>query len=69
MKEQKRELGFRLREAITQKGYTAEQFSEATGIPYETVQNYLKEKNFPSFERTVQMEKVLGISFTDLLEQ
>ena len=69
MKEQKRELGFRLREAITQKGVTAEQFSEATGIPYETVQNYLKEKNFPSFERTVQMEKVLGISFTDLLEQ
>ena len=50
MKEQKRELGFRLREAITQKGVTAEQFSEATGIPYETVQNYLKGKNFPSFE-------------------
>ncbi len=46
MKEQKRELGFRLREAITQKGYTAEQFSEATGIPYETVQNYLKGKIF-----------------------
>ena len=45
-KELKKEMGIRLREAISKCGYTQEDFAEACGITYPTLRSYILGKYF-----------------------
>lgn len=51
-----------LKLVINDKGLNIKGFSEATGIPYRTVQNYLLEDRDPNVESLLKMAKAMNIN-------
>lgn len=60
-------FGNRLREAIEKKGETYRAFSERTGIPYRTLQQYLRDERAPGAEALIKILTHSDISLYHLL--
>ncbi|MCI8582708.1 MAG: helix-turn-helix transcriptional regulator [Dorea sp.] len=62
------QIGNRLRELRTKKGFTQKEISELAGIPYSTYSNYENNNREPSLEQLKKIADALEIKILDILD-
>lgn len=67
MKNAQSSIGERLRLAIKAGGETYAEFSEKTGIPYRTLQNYLRNEREPNAASLAKIREATGVNLNWLL--
>lgn len=57
-------MSFRLKQVIESNNLNIREFSELSGIPYRSVQNYLRHEREPNVEALAKLKETMNIDIT-----